>query len=179
MSKKLILIGTDHRLQMTVTRGPEPNTWVPRSGNRFRRLIAFCIERLGAEAILEEAHADQERIAPTICSTIAKERGIAWQALAIGEPDLSDGLFDPSIVEAIQLGVKPELLAGRYVMKTHQMRELFMYGRIMASFEKHNCVLAVVGYVHLGVLANRINAEPITVEALLYMYPLVVDENKS
>lgn len=179
MPKKLILIGTDHRLQMTVAKGPEPQSWIPRSGNGFRRLIRFCIERLGVEVILEEAHADQERIAPTICSTVAKDKGITWQALAMGEPDLSDGLIDPPIVEAIRSGVKPELLAGRYVLITQQARELFMFGSIIKSLETHESVLAVVGYVHLGVLANRVAAEQITVEALLYMYPLVVDESKS
>jgi hypothetical protein len=179
MSKRLILIGTDHRIQMSVAPGPTPNTWVPRTGNRFRRLIVYCIEKLRADFILEEAHADQERLAPTICSTIAKERGIAWQALAMGEPDLSDGLIDPPIVEAIQRRIKPEVLAGRYVLKTQQARELFMFGSIMKSFEKHDCILAVVGYVHLGVLANRVDAERVSVEGLLYMYPLALDESRS
>jgi hypothetical protein len=179
MSKRPILIGTDHRIQMTIAPGPTPNTWIPRTGNRFRRLIVYCIEKLRAEAILEEAHADQERLAPTICSTIAKGHGIPWQPLAMGEPDLSDGLIDPPIVEAIQQGIRPEVLAGRYVLKTHQARELFFYGSIMKHFEKHDCILAVVGYVHLGVLANSFAAEQVSVEALLFMYPLVLDESKS
>jgi hypothetical protein len=134
MSRKLILIGTDHRLQTTVAKGPEPLSWLPRSSNGFRRLVDFCIQKLGVETILEEAHADQEKIAPTFCSIIAKGCGITWQALAMGEPDLSDGLFDPPIVEAIQSGVKPKLLAGKYVLKTQQARELFMFERIINSF---------------------------------------------
>jgi hypothetical protein len=134
---------------------------------------------LGAEAILEEAHAEQEWVAPTICSAIAKEHGLRWQPLAMGEPGLSDGLFNPPLVEAIQLGVKPELLAGRYVLETQKMREEHMYTTIGESFQKHDCLLAVVGYAHLGVLANRFDADRIDVEALLFMYPLVIDESKA
>jgi len=180
MDQKLILIGTDHRLQMTIAQDPTTKAWVPRTGGQhFRKLIIFCIEQLGAGAILEEAHSEQEGIAPTICSTVAKERGLPWQALAMGEPDLTDALFNPPFGEAMRLRIKPELLAGRYVLKTQISREAFMRQTIMKRFEDHDCLLAVVGYVHLGVLANRFDAEQIRVEALLYMYPLVVDESKA
>src|SRR6267154_4336455 len=177
---RLIIIGTDHRLQYTVAQDNKTKAWAPLSGgHRYRKLIAYCIEKLGVKAILEEAHLDQERIAPTICSILAKECRLDWQAIGPGTPDLSDGLFDPPFVEAIRLGIKPELLAGRYVLKTHQIREAFMHETIMKRFEEYDCVLAVVGYVHLGVLARMFEADQIPVEAFLFTYPLVVDETKS
>ena len=53
-----------------------------------------------------------------------------------------------------------------------------MYKAIMQALQKHDCLLAVVGQVHLGVLAQRFDTEGINVEALLFA-PLVVDESKS
>ena len=52
-------------------------------------------------------------------------------------------------------GVKPELLAGVYDLKTQRIREEFMYSNIAQSMRDHDCVLAVVGYIHLGVLARK------------------------
>jgi hypothetical protein len=177
---KLILIGTDHRLQYTVTQNLDTKAWVPRDGQRFRRLIAYCIKKLGPRAILEEAHPKQEQLAPTICCTIAKEHSIAWKALALGEPDLSDVLLDPSLSEAMRLGIKPDLLAGRYNLETHKMREAFMFATIMQALQEHGCVLAVVGYMHLSVLARRFEDSRVSsVEALVFTYPLVVDESKA
>lgn len=176
---KLVLIGTDHRLQSAVTQDPETKAWVPREGQRFRRLITYCMEKFGAKAILEEAHPKQEQVAPTICSAIAKEHGIAWKALALGEPDFSDALLDPPLAEAMRLGITPDLLAGRYNLETHKMREAFMFATIMQSLQEHGCVLAVVGYIHLGVLARRFEDSRISsVEALLFT-PFVVDESRA
>jgi hypothetical protein len=175
---KLILIGTDHRLQQSVVQDPQTKQWLPRSGQRFRKLISYCIEKMGAGAILEDAHAKQELVAPTICSTIARERGLTWQHISVGDLGLSDGLFDPPIVEAKRLGVNTELLAGRYVLKIQRMREAFMYASIMECFQEHDCILAVVGQVHLGVLANQFDGKQIEVEALLFT-PLLVDESQS
>jgi hypothetical protein len=178
---KLIIIGTDHRLQHAVVQDDKTKAWVPRNGgHRYRRLIAYCIEKLGAKAVLEETHVDQERTAPTIASTIAKKHGLVWRSLGLdGAPDLSDALVDPPLSEALASGVKPELLAGLYDLKKHKPREESMYATIMESLRRHDCVLAVVGFVHLGVLARKFEAEPITVDAFLFTYPLVVDETRS
>jgi hypothetical protein len=178
---KLIIIGTDHRLQQTVVQDEKTKAWIPRSdGHRYRKLIAYCIEKLGAKAVLEEAHVDQERTAPTIASTITKKHGLVWQSLGLdGAPDISDVLLDPPLSEALVSGVKPELLAGLYDLEKHKPREESMHATIMESLRKHDCVLAVVGFVHLGVLARKFEAEPIAVDAFLFTYPLVVDETRS
>lgn len=175
---KLILIGTDHRLQQSVK--PAGKTWTPREGQRFRRLVTYCIGKLGAKAILEEAHLKQEKTAPTLCSSIAKEHGIVWQALALGGPDLSDLLLDPPLAEARRAGVVPYPLAGKYDTRKHGMRESFMFAEIRRCLEDHDCVLAVVGYIHLGVLARMVEDSGVaSVEGLLFTYPLVVDEAKA
>ena|ERR1700730_706022 len=177
---RLIIIGTDHRLQQTVALDNKTKAWVPRSGgHRYRRLIVYCIEKLGVKAILEEAHVDQERIAPTICSILAKERGLDWQAIGLDEPGLSDGLLDPPFFQAVRSGVKPDILAGIYDLKKQKTREEFMQTTIMQYMTTHDCVLAVVGYVHLGVLARMFEADQIPVEAFLFTYPLMVDETES
>ena len=158
----------------------ETKAWVPRTGGRrYRRLIAYCIEKLGAKAILEEAHADQDRIAPTMGSTIAKQRGLAWQCIGLGEPGLSDCLMDPPIAQAMASGIKPDLLAGIYELKEQKAREEFMFAAIMQSLRDHDFVVAVVGYVHLVPLARMFDAERISVEAFVFTYPLIVDETKS
>jgi hypothetical protein len=179
----LILIGTDHRLQQSIVQVVNrdgKSIWVPRSGGeRYRKLIAHCIEKLGAKAILEETHPNQDQIAPTLASRIAKKRGLLWQALGLGEPGLSDALSDPPLIEAIRLQIKPYLLAGVYRTDLHAIREQFMYTTIMDLLKKHGCVLAVVGYVHLGVLARMFEAESIPVTALLFTYPFVIDEARS
>jgi len=53
-------------------------------GHRHRKLIAYCMNKSGAKAILEETHVEQERTAPTIASTMAKERGLVWRSLGLG-----------------------------------------------------------------------------------------------
>src|SRR6266851_3625524 len=136
---KLIIIGTDHRLQHTVVQDDKTKAWVPRNGgHRYRKLIAYCIEKLGVKAVLEETHIDQERTAPTIGSTIAKERGLVWQSLGLdGAPGISDCLSDPPFIQAVRSGIKPELLAGIYDLKKHETREEFMYATIMDAMQKH------------------------------------------
>jgi hypothetical protein len=176
---KLIIIGTDHRLQQSVAQAADSKTWVPRSAYRYRRLITYCIEKLGAKAILEEAHADQERTSPTICSTIAKERNLSWKAISLGEPTLNDALFDPPLMDAIRTRVTPYALAGIYDLEWHAQREEFMHAIILQSMREHNPVLAIVGQIHLGVLAQRFLSENIPVKAFLFTYPLVVDETRS
>jgi len=178
-ARKLILIGTDHRLQQTIAQHPITRAWVPREGRRFRKLIAYCIEKLGAGVILEEVPAEQEKIAPTICSMIAKERHLIWQAISLGEPGVMDGLFDPPITDSFRLGVLPENLAGRYDLNTHTVRESFMHEKIAQYLGTSECVLAVVGYVHLGVLAQAFASEQVNVEALLFTVPLTVDESRA
>lgn len=176
---KLVIVGTDHRLQQSIVRD-ETNAWVPRSGgSRYRRLIIHCIEKLGAEAILEEAHEQQESLAPTIASRVAKERGLSWQSIGISQPGLNDGLIYPPLEEAFRSRIVPVLLAGRYDLTTHRVREDFMHDVIAEAMRKHGCVLAVVGYVHLGVLARRFEAEGVPVEALMFTDALSVDESKS
>jgi hypothetical protein len=60
------------------------------------------------------------------------------------------------------------------------MREAFMFATIMQSLHEDGCVLAVVGYIHLGVLARRFEDSRVSsVEALMFTYPLVVDESKA
>jgi hypothetical protein len=142
-------------------------------------LIAHCIENLGVRAILEEAHPDQEGTAPTIGSSVVKERGLVWQSIGLGKPDVSDVLLDPSPIPAVRSGVNPEPLAGIYDLKKHKTREEFMHKTIMDCMRKHECVLAIVGFVHLGVLARMFEADQIPVEAFLFTSPLVVDETKS
>ena len=65
-------------------------------------------------------------------------------------------------------GVKPELLARVYDLKTQRIREEFMYSNIAQSMRDHDCVLAVVGYIHLGVLARKFEDEHIPVEPFMF-----------
>jgi hypothetical protein len=177
---RLILIGTDHRLQQTVVQDGDTKTWVPRNGgHRYRKLIDHCIKKIGARVILEETHADQERLAPTIGSTIAKERGLVWQSIGLDQPGLSDVVVDPPFVQTARPWVKPEILAGIYDLKKQKTREEFMYATIMDSMRKYESVLAIVGFVHLGVLARVFEVDQIPVDAFLFTYPLVVDETRS
>jgi hypothetical protein len=177
---KLILIGTDHRLQQTVIRDTNTKAWLPRKdGHRYHTLIAYCIDKLGAKAIVEEAHADQEKTAPTICSKIAKERGLPWQSIGLSEPSHHDALCDPPFMDAVRARVKPDMLAGVYDLQRQGVREEFMHTNIAKFIRVHDSVLAVVGFVHLGVLARRFAAEGINVEAFVFTYPLVVDETLS
>jgi hypothetical protein len=173
---KLVLIGTDHCLQHAIVRDDKTKVWVPRKGfHRYRKLIAYCIDKLGARAILEETHPNQQQTAPTIASSIAKERDLVWQTLGLGEPGLSDVLFDP---ETMHPGVKLEMLAGILDLEIHKIREESMYRTIMDSMRRHECVLAIVGYVHLEVLARMFEVERVPAVALLFT-PLVVDETRS
>jgi|HubBroStandDraft_6_1064221.scaffolds.fasta_scaffold10968_5 hypothetical protein len=101
---KLVLIGTDHRLQASVARDARTRVWMPRDGgHRCRKLLAYCFDKLGAKAILEETHPKQEETAPTIGSVMAKERGLVWQSLGIGEPALFDALLDPPLAPSTSL----------------------------------------------------------------------------
>ncbi len=178
---KVILIGTDHRIQTSVVQDETTKAWVPRKGGvLYRKLITYCIEKLGAKVMLEEAHPRQEQTAPTMASTLAKQHSVTWQTLGIGEPGPSDVLYDPPLIQAIHSGVKPELLAGIYDLSKHGTRERLMYATIMDAVKRHECVLAVVGFVHLGVLARMFDEEEdIAVEAFLFTYPLVVDETRT
>jgi hypothetical protein len=177
---KLIIIGTDHCLQQSIFQDQKTKTWTPRSGgHRYRRLITYCIEQMGVKAILEETHVDQERMAPTIGSTIAKAHGLVWQSIGIDEPGASDVLCVPPVVQAMRSGIKPDMLAGIYDLKKQKTREHFMHTAIMDALHKHGCVLAVVGYIHLGVLARLFETDQIPVDAFAFTYPLVVDETKS
>lgn len=54
-----------------------------------------------------------------------------------------------------------------------------MFDTIMQLMRDYSCVLAVVGYVHLGILARMFEAEKVEVEALLFTYPFVIDESKA
>jgi hypothetical protein len=49
----------------------------------------------------------------------------------------------------------------------------------MKLMRDYSCVLAIVGYVHLGVLARIFEAEKVEVEALLVTYPFIVDESNA
>lgn len=153
---------------------------MPRDGgHRYRKLLAYCLDKLSAKAILEETHPKQEETAPTIASTMAKERGLVWRSLGIGEPGLFDALLDPPLAEAFHAKVKPEILAGVYSVEFQKVREDFMHTTIMVAVRKYDSVLAIVGFVHLGVLARMFEDERVSVTALLFTYPLVVDETKS
>jgi hypothetical protein len=177
---RVVIIGTDHRLQHSIVQEPLTKAWVPRKGgHRYRRLIVYCVEKLDVKAILEEAHPDQERTAPTIASTVAKEHGVGWQALGLGEPGLSDVLLDPPLMDAVRSGTKSEMLAGIYNLELQAIREEFMCVTIKQFIREHDCVLAVVGYTHLGVLARMFETESIPVKAFLFTYPLLVDETRS
>jgi hypothetical protein len=102
-----------------------------------------------------------------------------WQTLGLGEIDFGDSLLSPPLLEAIYLRVKPELLAGVYALEKQKSREEFMYKTVTDSLREHGCVLAIVGYVHLGVLARMFESDEVPAEALLFTYPLVVDEARS
>lgn len=176
---QLTIIGTDHRLQQSLVQDPQTKAWIPRNGQRYRKLIIYCIENLGIKAILEEAHPSQERTSPTICSTIAKERLLPWKAISLSEPSLKDALLDPPLLEAVRTRTKPEILAGIYDLKFHRVREDYMHTIILESMREHDSVLAVVGYIHLGVLTQRFESENVPVNALIFTYPLVVNEGWS
>lgn len=177
---KLILIGTDHRLQQSVVQDNEARAWVPRNGgHRYRRLLLYCVDKLGAKAILEETHVNQEHTAPTIGSTLAKQRSLPWKCIGLGEPGLSDCLMDPPLAQAVASMIKPNLLAGIYDLTEQRNREEFMFQKIMEFIREHNSVLAVVGYIHLVPLARMFEVEDISVSAFVFTYPLVVDEAKS
>ncbi len=177
----VILVGTDHGLQQSVFQDDKTKAWLPRNGGRrYRKLLAYCINKFGVKAVLEETHVHQERAAPTIGSIMARERGLVWQTLGLGgQPGPSDCLSDPPLIEAMLSNVKPELLAAVYDLKKYSIREAFMYTTILQSLRKHGCVLAVVGYVHLGALARMFEIRQIPVHAFLFTYPLVIDETRS
>ena len=77
------------------------------------------------------------------------------------------------------LRIKPDLLAGVYDLNEQRTREDFMFEKITKSIHEHKNVLAVVGYIHLVPLARMFEAERISLSALIFTYPLVVDETKS
>jgi len=52
-----------------------------------------------------------------------------------------------------------------------------MTGFIGDSLLAFECVLAVVGYTHLAVLAREFYEKGVEVEALMFTDPLVVDES--
>src|SRR5438067_754589 len=103
---KLILVGTDHRLQQSVAFDAANKKWNPRDGSHFRKLVVYCVQKLGARLVLEEAHARQEQVAPTLCSIISKEMAVKWEAISLGEPGIPDALFDPPFAEALQSGIR-------------------------------------------------------------------------
>jgi hypothetical protein len=43
----------------------------------------------------------------------------------------------------------------------------------------HDCALAVVGFMHLSILARKFESDQIRVEAMNFTDPLVVDENRA
>jgi len=176
--KKVIVIGTDHRIQQSIARDDANKTWIPRTSPQYSKLINYCVTKLGAQVILEEAAPEQEKIAPTICSGIAKEHGLVWEPIALGTPALSDGLFDPPLQEAILRNIRPELLAGIYDLAIQQVREDFMYSTTTQQLQKHDCVLVIVGFTHLGVLARRFEAAKIAVDAFSFT-PLLIDQSKA
>ena len=67
----IVLIGTDHRFRL-----PLPGTQRQRGGfraqggERYERLVTYCVEKLNVKTILEETHPDQEKLCPTIASTL-------------------------------------------------------------------------------------------------------------
>jgi hypothetical protein len=135
---------------------------------------------LGAKAILEEAHEHQETMAPTIASTMATERGLPWVALGgPGQPGLEDALVVPPLEEAFRTKTVPVLLAGKYRMDLQQTRESLMFNAISAALKANSEVLAIVGYIHLGVLARMFEAEKVEVQAFIFMLPLEVNEDNS
>jgi hypothetical protein len=165
---KVVIIGTDHRLQASVMQDPITGRWLRRRGMNYRRLILYCIDKLGVKAILEETHPKQERVEPSLASVIAKERGLIWQTIGCGEIEHEKALED-------DLGP----LAGNFHLETQKYREQLMYDRIMNALQKHDCVLAIVGFTHLGTLARLVEAEKISVAALTFTHPLVVNERLS
>jgi hypothetical protein len=72
----------------------------------------------------------------------------------------------------------PERIAEIYNLGTQAIREAFMRDAIEDSLQKYDCVLAIVGFIHLGVLARTFENQ-VPVEALMFTDALVVDEAKS
>jgi hypothetical protein len=176
----LVLIGTDHRLQAPVAWDPKTNTWVPRpGGDRYRRLVTYCVEKLDVKAIMEETHPDQEKLCPSIASRLAKKMGVPWDTLGMGELGPEDFLGDPPPQEAVRRNVKPYLLAGIYRLDAHNLREEKMRANLKDALKQFGNVLGIVGFVHLGVLARLFEADKIPVTALLFTGPLIVDETMS
>jgi len=169
---KLFIVGTDHRLQQSIA-PKDGGGWIPRTGGRkFRRGIDYFLMALGVKAICEEGHARQEEIAPTICSVLAKQHNVSWTCMAMGEPELQDGLIDLR-------GFPPEVIAGRYRLDKQSQREDYMSSIIRHVLEQSETVLAVVGFTHAGVLGRRFEKDGIPVEVFQMTSGLVLDEGQT
>src|SRR5260370_16847609 len=84
---KVILIGTDHRIQTSVVQDETTKAWVPRKGGvLYRKLITYCIEKLGAKVMLEEAHPRQEQTAPPMASPLPKHHILTFQTPVLSRP---------------------------------------------------------------------------------------------
>lgn len=168
---RLFIIGTDHRLQQTVA-PKKGGGWIQRTGGRrFRRCITHFLTSLGVKAICEEAHAQQEEVAPTICSTLAKQHNIPWICLGDTSAPVPDFRF-------IDFSVSPpEPIVGPCPTDVHGPREEHMCSIIRQTLKESKIVLAVVGFMHAGVLARQFEREQIPVELFQMTKGLVLDES--
>jgi hypothetical protein len=92
--------------------------------------------------------------------------------MAMGEPELKDGLFDFS-------GFPPEVIAGRYRLDFKGQREEYMCSVLRETLQRCETVLAVVGFTHAGVLARQLEKENTAVEVFQMMHGLVLDESQT
>jgi hypothetical protein len=175
---KLYIVGTDHRLQQSIAAKPGGG-WIQRTGGqRFRRCVSYFLSQ-GVKVICEEVHQRQDEIAPTICSALAKEHKVRWICMGIGEPSPLDVLTDKPLIEAFAAGILPEVIAGRYRLDAQDLRERHMCSILREAVKESGTVLAVVGFMHAGVLARELENEHIAVEAFQMMQGLVLDESQT
>jgi hypothetical protein len=170
---QLFIIATDHRLQHT-TAPKVGGGWIQRTGGRrFRRCITHFLVSLGVKAICEEAHAGQDEVAPTICSTLAKQHNVPWICLGDTSAPVPDFRFIDWSVSP------PEPIVGPCPRDVHGPREDYMYSIIRQTLKESEIVLAVVGFMHAGVLARRFETEQIPVELFQMTKGLVLDESQT
>lgn len=169
---KLFVVGTDHRLQQTVSKAN--GDWKQRTGgNKYRRCMTHFLSSMGVKAICEEAHAQQEKVAPTICSILAKQFDVPW--ICIGD----DSVPIPDFRFVDFTTTPPEPIVGPCPLDLNRAREDHMYKLLQQSLVDYGIVLAVVGFMHAGVLAHRFKQEETDVELFQMTTGLVMDESQT
>ena len=92
--------------------------------------------------------------------------------MAMGEPGPDDALIDAS-------SFPPEIIAGRCQLDLQAQREAHMSSILREALQQSDIVLAVVGYMHAGVLARQFEKEQIPVELFQMTLGLVLNESQT